>query len=203
MTTPRSLLLCLAFAAVIGGLAAQRPAAPAETAPAAEEVYTPEPVVAPGPARPADKKSAAPAPVTPPLSPRFQQVRNRIDVLFHHRNEAAPAADPRKNPFRPAGAAPVVVAPVASRSGAAVVAPPPAASNADLLLLQQGVATLKVAGTIQINGLAHLVINQVPYKEGDVLSVRVKGQPVFLRVKNISRYSYTLSLNAAELSVKY
>ena len=60
-----------------------------------------------------------------------------------------------------------------------------------------------MAGTIQINGVAHLIINQVPYKESDVINVRMKGQPVFLRVKHISRYSYTLSLNAAELSVKY
>ena len=70
-------------------------------------------------------------------------------------------------------------------------------------MLKQAAATLKVAGTIQINSVAHLIINQVPYKEGDVINLRAKGQPVFVRVKHISRYSYTLSLNAAELSVKY
>ena len=43
----------------------------------------------------------------------------------------------------------------------------------------------------------------MPYKEGDVISTKVKGQPVFVRVKHISRYSYTLSLNTTELSVKY
>ncbi len=51
--------------------------------------------------------------------------------------------------------------------------------------------------------LAPIIINQVPYKEGDVLKARVNGNPVFVRVKHISRYSYTLALNNAELSVKY
>jgi hypothetical protein len=135
----------------------------------------------------------------PPLSPRFQQVRNRIDALFQHRGEAPVAPDPRKSPFRPAGAAPVA----AVKAGRVANLPPPTASAADLQLLKQAAATLKVAGTIQINSVAHLIINQVPYKEGDVINLRAKGQPVFVRVKHISRYSYTLALNAAELSVKY
>jgi hypothetical protein len=77
------------------------------------------------------------------------------------------------------------------------------ASPSDLALLQQAAAVLKVSGTIQLGGVSHLIINQEAYKEGDVLNARLKGQPIHLRVKNISRYSYTLALNDAELSVKY
>lgn len=220
----RPLALLWVFPVIAGGLCAQapRPPLPAANQPAEtalDEVYTPEP------ARPAAASAAAPASARvepkgtekvaptalpgagsklpaggpPPLSPRFQQVRNRIDALFQHRGEAPLAPDPRKSPFRPAGAAPVA----AVKAGPAANVPPPTASAADLQLLKQASATLKVAGTIQINSVAHLIINQVPYKEGDVINLRAKGQPVFVRVKHISRYSYTLALNAAELSVKY
>ncbi len=204
--------------------------APAESA--VEEVYVPERPAAPGtaPAAPApvlapvqnvasvpvttppeaDKKAPASAaktpvaPAPPTLTPRFQQVRDRIAALLGHRNDAPPVADPRKNPFRPAGAAPAE--PVKGRpAGSAAVAAPakPVTSGTDFQMLQAAATTLKVAGTIQINGIGHLIINQVPYKEGDVLKARVNGNPVFVRVKHISRYSYTLALNNAELSVKY
>ena len=224
----RLLALLLGLAVAGPALSAQRPPLPAASpgdaiaTPAAEEFYTPEPVgtgpaktavaassVAPAPA-PAgatakDKKSnvlSAPAAagVPPPLSLRFQQIRDRIEVLFGHRNTPPPPADPRRNPFRAPGAAPVAAAPAGVP---AENAPPPTAAAVDLALLKQTAATLKVAGTIEIGGRAHLIINQVPYKEGDMINARAKGQPVFLRVKHISRYSYTLSLNTAELGVKY
>jgi hypothetical protein len=127
----RPLALFWVFPVIAGGLCAQapRPPLPAADQPAetvVDEVYTPEP------ARPASMSAAVPAsapvepkgtekvvPTTlpvagskltaggaPPLSPRFQQVRNRIDALFQHRGEAPVAPDPRKSPFRPAGASP-------------------------------------------------------------------------------------------------
>ncbi len=183
MTTPRHrlpLLLLAALAALTAGAAEPPPG----------EKKVPVPTA---------KSAVLPAP--PPLSPRFKQVRERIDALFLHRNEPPPPIDPRKNPFRPAGATPVAVLPGGGPT--ANLPPPPPPPSADLDVLRLGAAALKVAGTVQINGRAHLIINQAPYKEGDVLNVRVKGQPVYLRVKNISRYSYTLSLNEAEISVKY
>ena len=65
------------------------------------------------------------------------------------------------------------------------------------------VGALNVAGVIQINGRDHLIINQAPYKEGDVIIARAKGQPVYLRLKVISRFTFTLSYNDSELAVKY
>ena len=197
-TLRRHLLL---FAAALAAGAAEIPApAPAEAT--APEIASPPASAAAKPKKiPAAKAPVAPvAPAPPPLSPRFQQVRDRIDALFRHRSETPPAPDPRKNPFRPAGAAPVALAAPGSAASSQL---PPVEPNTDAQLLQQGAATLKVAGTIQIGGLAHLIINQVPYKEGEIINTRVRGQPVYLRLKNISRYSYTLALNAAELSVKY
>lgn len=190
----------------------ERPGTPATPAPAVEAPAAPArtPVPAPTPAlapSSIDKNTptiTAKATAVPTLTPRFQQVRDRIAILLGHRNDAPPVADPRKNPFRPAGAAPAE--PVKGRAtGAPAVAAPskPVTSGTDFQMLQAAATTLKVAGTIQINGIGHLIINQVPYKEGDVLKARVNGNPVFVRVKHISRYSYTLALNNAELSVKY
>ncbi len=152
----------------------------------------------------------------PPLSPRFQQVRDRIEALLGHRSETPPKFDSRKSPFRPASGGPAALASTATTGGASPLSPttsngpveaPASSANpaatGDLQLLQLATANLKVAGTIQINNVAHLVINQVPYKEGDVIIARAKGNAIYLRVKNISRYSYTLSLNETELSVKY
>lgn len=162
---------------------------------------------APAPVEPTKKTpptvtGKTPTGTTPVLQPRFQQVRDKIDALFRNRSESLPDPDPKKNPFRPAGSGAVAKAP-SRASGAAEKAAPAPASATDLAILQQAAATLKVAGSITIGGINHLSINQVPYKEGDVINVRLKGQIAFVRVKNISRYSYTLSLNGAELSVKY
>ena len=222
MKTLRPVALILLVPVVAGGLFAQgpRPPLPA-TAQPAEEMAAPEavrpaaaarsvpgsataPVVPkgpepPGPAGPPAAGTKTSAGATPPLSPRFQQVRSRIGALFQHRGETTRATDPRKSPFRPAGAAPVATV----KAGPVGDLAPPTASAADLQLLKQAAVALKVAGTIQINGVAHLIINQVPYKEGEVINLRSKDQPAFVRVKHISRYSYTLALNAAELSVKY
>jgi hypothetical protein len=183
---------------------------PTPTAAVAGPTSTPLQAAAPAPApvEPAKKTpptitGKAPAGTTPPLQPRFQQVRDKIDALFRNRGESLPDPDPKKNPFRPAGSGAVAKTPSRGSGVAEKAAPPPSASATDLAILQQAAATLKVAGSITIGGVNHLSINQVPYKEGDVINVRLKGQIAFVRVKNISRYSYTLSLNGAELSVKY
>lgn len=225
MNPRRTFSFLLGLAALAGAHAAQRPAptepatvtpapAPAEAAPSIPAPVSPTPAAPaqPAPTSPAattganakkpravDLKNASSMP-PPPLSPRFQQVRDRIEELFRHRNETPPVFDARSNPFRAAGAVPPPPRTAATSTEAAQA---PVASTTDLQLLQQASAGFKVAGTIQIGGVSHLVINQVPYKEGDVINVKVKGTPVFVRVKNISRYSFTLSLNTSELSVKY
>ena len=205
-----SFLVCAAFAGVA---AAQRPPAAeveAVSAPAVQAAPPPPPAISPAAAVPGAKKEAAktagaPSGKTvalPPLTPRFQQVRSRIDALFLHRNETPPPVDPRFNPFR--GSAGSVAAGAANASGGGVQGgPPPAPVNPEMQLLQQAAAALKVAGVIQIGGRDHLIINQAPYKEGDVIVGRVKGQPVYLRLKAISRFTFTLTYNDSELAVKY
>ena len=144
-------------------------------------------------------KTAKPS-VPNPFAPRFKQVRDRIEALFGHRNETPPAPDLRTNPFRVPGAA-VPVAPVNREQTAA--APTAPAAVADLTLLQDSAATLRVSGVFEIGGRSHLVINARPYKEGDVVQTQVKGEAVYLRVREISKRSVTLELNEAELTLKF
>lgn len=143
-----------------------------------------EPVAKPGP-RPAT-----------PIPPRFKQVRDRIDALFRHRNEPPASLGPESNPFRlPGSGAPA--APTRSEGVAATAGGP------ELITLQQAAATLRVSGTFELNGQAHLVINARPYKAGDVIPAPVGGETVYLRVRDISRRSVTLALNEAELTLTF
>ena len=144
----------------------------------------------------------APKPSVPnPLAPRFAQVRERIDALYQHRNAAPPPLDPRENPFRLQGPAPA--APGALVAAGRGVGPTAPVSLNALGMLQQAVATLKISGVFEIAGRSHLVINARPYKEGDVLQAQVQNEPVYLRVKEISKRSVTLVLNEAEMTLKY
>jgi hypothetical protein len=179
--------------------------APAPVAPPAAEA-------APKPGILTAVKAKGPPPVskTPPppvpLSPRFQQVRQKMAALFDMRNAPPTAPDPRSNPFRPPGAAPPApLAPLPTPDGAALA---PIAVNTDLALLQQAVATLRVKGTVQLGKTIQLVITSAlgkegTYKEGDVINVNLAPDPVHLRVRVITRNSVTLTLGEAEMALKF
>jgi len=221
MKPPRSFAWVLAIAVFTAARAADPrapdpapPATPAATAPAATAPET-APVVAPPPAvtpaagtasttasvlsklklPPAVPRSKD-APKPPPLSPRFKQVRERMATLFSVRTETPPAVDATKNPFRVAGAPPPVVI---NKEGK----PEPAPVATDRVLLQQGVAQLKISGFVEREGHVHLTINQALYKEGDVIKVTVKTQTLYLRLSKVTRNSVTLTLNEAEQSLKF
>ena len=140
----------------------------------------------------------------PPLSPRFRQTRERIAALFDPRNAAPAPPDPRTNPFRPIGAVASVPGSTTENAPSAPVAP-----IADLATLQQAVATLRVKGTVQLGRTLQLVITSAPgkegtYKEGDIINVVLPpGDPVHLRVRQVSRNSVTLTLNDAEMTLKF
>jgi len=147
---------------------------------------------------------AEPKPAAPPLSPRFQQVRNRIEALFQHRLATPPEPNPQLNPFRPPGAAPLVVA---GDAGGPDSETPPVpvleVRSSDLDLLQKSVATLKVNGSVISGGRIHLVINAKPYREGEVIQVQLEGEPIYLRLRKVSRNAVTFTLNGAEMTLKF
>ena len=119
-------------------------------------------------------------------------------ALFQNRNDAPPPPDLRTNPFRPAG--PMASATVASTPG---TVPAPAASSTDLVLLQQAVVGLKVSGTLEKADQSYVVINDRPYKKGDVVQTRAEGDAGYLRVREITRHTVTLSLNETEMTLKF
>ena len=184
--------------------------APARTnTPASEPAATPPPPEKSGILSAVKSKGPSSVPkgfvAPPPLPPRFRQVRGHMGALFDTRNAAPPApTDPRANPFRPAGAVPN--APLVVADGTTV---DPVAINIDLTTLQQAVATLKVRGVVQRGTLLQLVITSASgkegtYKEGDIINVLLPpGDPVHLRVRQVSRYSVTLALNDAEMTLKF
>jgi hypothetical protein len=152
----------------------------------------------------AAKSAVAPAggaPKTPALSPRFQEVRDRINALFQYRDSGLPPLEPGFNPFR-SPAAPVV-APVGIEPAPEGTPQPAAAAASDLALLQASVAALKVSGIVEIGGKQHFVINSRPFKEGDVIQTHAQGVPVYLRVREIKQGRMVLALNEAETTLKW
>lgn len=185
MTPPRPTVLLVFFAALTAPLGAEP--APEAGAPAA-----------------AGSPAAAAKPAPPPLSPRFKQIRERIYGLYHYRNETPPAPNPATNPFRPPGAAPVSTPPASS--GGRGETPSTAVSQvstADLALLQQSVAALKVSATMEKDGKMHVVIKGKPYKQGDVIQILSQGETVYLRVRQVSRNSIIFALNETEMTLRF
>ena len=60
-----------------------------------------------------------------------------------------------------------------------------------------------MAGFVERDGRTFLYINQALYKEGDVIKVTVKNQPVLLRITKLSRTSLTIAYNDAEMTLKF
>lgn len=144
----------------------------------------------------AEPAAKAPTRAGTPVPPRFKQVRDRIDALFRHRNEPPPPLGPETNPFRLPGSTLPASTPRGESAAAETRGP-------ELITLQQAAATLRISGTFELNGQAHLVINARPYKAGDVIPAPVGGETVYLRVRDISRRSVTLALNEAELTLSF
>ncbi len=227
MTARHALLLVALLVTTLGLRAQERPAPPpvqpaaekksdtgaaaksdAKAAPPAEAEKSPAGTPAKAaPASlfhlPAPTATPTAAGTPPPLSPRMQQVRARINALFAVRNDPPPPPDARLNPFRPAGALPAT--PLPSKDG--TVEPPPTVSN-NLALLQQAVAVLRVRGTLTLGKTLMVTINSGPgkeraYKEGDILAVNLSPDPVNLRVRVVTRNSITFSLAEAEMVLKF
>jgi hypothetical protein len=77
----------------------------------------------------------------------------------------------------------------------------PAYTSAELLA--RCVPTLKFGGVIQLNDKVQLVINNVPRREGDIVSVTLGTNKVYLRVVKIAPGAVTMRLNEAEQVIPY
>lgn len=70
------------------------------------------------------------------------------------------------------------------------------------MLLYYG-AGLRISGTVIADDKVHLIINQAPYKEGDILTIKTKDSSAKLRVIAIAPGELTLGLNDAVQVIKF
>lgn len=140
------------------------------------------------------------AAATPVIGEQFFQDTNaRIDDLFQYRKNPPKPPGPLDNPFR------VGDAPLASSlnlTGNSTTSTGPVV-NSDEALLRQAAGTLVFGGLIQLGEVQVLVINKANYKEGGILSVRLQGTLVYLRIVSITSNSVTLGLNEARLTLHF
>lgn len=64
-------------------------------------------------------------------------------------------------------------------------------------------AMLRISGTVRIEDQTHLIINQAPYKEGDIFNLKTKEVNAKLRIISIAPGELTLGLNAATQVIKF
>jgi hypothetical protein len=137
---------------------------------------------------------------------RFKETEERLAALFRFRT--GPKPDLSYNPFRAPGTTPAPAATTTAPAADAGTKPKDAgdagpAPNANLALLQQAAATLKVTGNLETGGQSRLVINGHNYREGDLVPTQVANETIYLRVKEIARRSVTLELDGAEMTLKF
>jgi hypothetical protein len=128
----------------------------------------------------------------------FERTKSRINSLLTQRVKPDPLPDPLPNPFVLSVAAPVAVTHEKDPKAGEGLAP---GSDSEMLVYYG--AMLKISGTVRINDLTHLVINQAPYKEGDIFSLKTKDATVKLRVIGIAPGELTLGLNDAVQVIKF
>ena len=127
----------------------------------------------------------------------FQETNARIEDLFQYRiNPPKPPAS-TDNPFK-VGDAPLIAT---SNPGDPAATLP--LGGSDEAILRQAAGTLVFGGLLQIGDVQVLVINKGSYKEGGILSVRVQGTLVYLRLITITANSVTLGLNEARLTLRF
>jgi hypothetical protein len=144
-----------------------------------------------------------------------QHIKESIDALFKHRLKPDPLPVTLPNPFlvvsgvisnkRPDGSEsdPASVGDSEAHDGPPAAKPgdaPPPGSDAEALA--RHVASLKIGGTIQINGQLQLIINQSPRKEGDLIFLDNKSAVIYLRLIRLTPTELTLGFNEAVQTVR-
>ena len=154
------------------------------------------------PAAPAARGKARNVPKVDHLT----QTKERIDALLKRRLNPEPLPALLPNPFQLPG----TTAGTGLREGlppdptkpdhpvVPVEITPPTDSEA----LARYAAGLKISGAVRLNGQLHLIINQSPYKEGDLLLLNNTEPPVYLQITRLSPGELTLGLNDATLTLK-
>ena len=122
----------------------------------------------------------------------LERTQTRINALLGPRQQPKPLPEKPANPFQvtaaslPANPAPGSDVPLSDDAG----------------ILAYYAPTLKISGLVNLNGQAHFIINQSPYKKGDVILIKGKDKSVlYLKVVNIEPRELTLGYNDAVLAI--
>lgn len=125
----------------------------------------------------------------------FERTRGQIDMLLARRIKP-PEFDPtRFNPFTigPAGG-------VASLPEIPDEAPPVESSENLLRILAP---RLRITGYFSREGLSFAVVDGIPRREGDLLTLSHHGVPVTLRVKRVEQSRLVVGLGEAEYILRF
>jgi hypothetical protein len=157
----------------------------------------------PGPGVPA-KSGATKAP-EPKVNDPFEPIRRSIDQLLKARVNPEPLPAVLPNPFTLPNAPTLLaleddLAPVDAQ--AAVAAPEGPEPGSDMETLVRFAATLKLGGLVSLNGQTSLYINQLLYKEGDVILMEKRDPKSAIKVIRIAPSGLTLGFNAVQHSMR-
>jgi len=135
----------------------------------------------------------------------FQETNARIEDLFEFRNNPPKPPGPLDNPFR-ANNLPVLperVTTATTTPGTGTPAATGPQETPDEALLRQAYANLTFGGLLRMGDRPMVVINKATYREGGLLTVRVQGASVYLRIVSLTNDSITLGLNEARLTLHF
>jgi hypothetical protein len=146
-------------------------------------------------AKPVEGKTADP----------FEPIRQRIDQLLKARVNPEPLPAVLPNPFTLPNS-PLLLAPeddlAPADTQAPVAAPDGPEPGSDLETLVRFAGTLKLGGLVSLNGQTSLYINQLLYKEGDVILMERRDPKSAVKVIRIAPGVLTLSFNEAKYTVR-
>ncbi|HET7535097.1 MAG TPA: hypothetical protein VFJ90_01485 [Candidatus Didemnitutus sp.] len=124
---------------------------------------------------------------------KTRQARSQIDILLGPRRNAPPPPVDPPNPFTLPGAAPTTPDP-----GATVSTPAETTTDTQEILAR----AMKFSGTVMIGGRQQLIVNQLSYKEGDMIAVRDNDQVLRVRLVRIAPPSAVFELNGTEVILR-
>ncbi|HEY4302158.1 MAG TPA: hypothetical protein VGM73_14885 [Candidatus Didemnitutus sp.] len=127
-----------------------------------------------------------------PSADWIKRTKDRIAQLLGPKHDKSPPPANVPNPFRQPGRL--------DSTNAEPVDAHPERGDADVL--DHLVALIKVNGRVTLAGVPQVLINQLLYKEGDLVAVRSGDNPVYLRVVSISPTTVTLGMNKVEQTVR-
>ena len=135
----------------------------------------------------------------------FEPIRMRIDQLLKARVNPEPLPAVLPNPFTLPNAPTALaidddLAPASPQTPAAVPDGPEPGS--DLETLVRFAATLKLGGMVALNGQTSLYINQLLYKEGDVILMEKRDPKSAVKVIRIGPGGLMLGFHEAQHTVR-